>query len=255
MLYHFPLMTHASHLSLILLVLSNHLSLNEARAEEKSSAKPLQLYVSAHGFVNGSFISEPSDKTVSEYPGYLIPYPGFGGVGGGGGAEFGVNWKALSLDLGFDYSADQAEGRLNGQALTLSQTTYHLPLTIRLSLPQAKLVRPSLFGGIDWVTAADTQLDAKYFSGIEAAESESYTGWRFGFGFEVFLSNTLSIPFRVQAVYAPMNNENLDDRVEIVALNGGTLTSYKIKSKWEWQPQVSLGFTYYFGQDALNAKN
>ena len=106
----------------------------------------------------------------------------------------------------------------------------------------------NIFGGVNWVSTTGVELDAPSIGGLQTPDEESYTAWRFGIGFEVFIDDSFSIPFRLQAIYAPLNGDNLDDRVEIGALSGNTLASFKYKSKWEWQPQVSLGLTYHFGQ-------
>ena len=55
-------------------------------ASATSAAKPFRSYVTVAGIVNGSLIAEPKNKTL-ELDGkqYIAPYPGFGGVGGGGG--------------------------------------------------------------------------------------------------------------------------------------------------------------------------
>ena len=220
-----------------------------ASAEEVSAELPFKAYVSGHGFVNGSFISEPSNKTLSSDGGItqVLPYPGFGGVGGGGGIALGVNWKALSVDLGFDYSSDQAEGRINGQTLTMSQTTHHIPLTVRVSVPQAKWVKPSLFGGINWVSRSGSKMDAPPFTPpLLSPQDDSYTAWRFGLGFDIYLTDAWSIPFRILANYAPIDGDSLDERVELVRNESNALTGIRYTGQWEWQPQITLGLTYDF---------
>ena len=60
------------------------------------------------------------------------------------GLNLGIAWKALSLDVGLDWSMDQGEGRINGQGFTLSRTTRHIPLTLRAEIPNCRLDPRSL---------------------------------------------------------------------------------------------------------------
>ena len=228
----------------------------EVQAETKSEAntqtlepasqstKEYRAYFTANGFVNGSFITEPKSKTLPNNGQLLVlPYPGFGGVGGGGGLNIGIAWKALSLDIGLDWSVDQGEGRINGQTFSLSQTTRHIPLTMRVEIPNWA-VRPSLIGGIDWVSSTDTKLETPIgFISSPALldpESQDYTAWIFGFGLDFMLNDTLRIPFRILAVYAPLDRSDLSERIELES-NG-----FRFNSQWEWQPRISLGLSYDF---------
>ncbi|MAD61813.1 MAG: hypothetical protein CMH49_09945 [Myxococcales bacterium] len=208
------------------------------------STKEFRAYFAANGFVNGSFITEPKSKTLPSNGQLLVlPYPGFGGVGGGGGLNIGIAWKALSLDIGLDWSVDQGEGRINGQTFSLSQTTRHIPLTLRAEIPNWA-VRPSLIGGLDWVSSSDTKLETPigFISSppLLDPESQEYTAWIFGFGLDFMLNDTLRIPFRILAVYAPLDRSDLSERIELES-NG-----FRFNSQWEWQPRISLGLSYDF---------
>ena len=209
-----------------------------------------RAYIGAHGFVNGSFISEPKSKTLNiNNLTYQLPYPGFGGVGGGGGGVLGVAWKALSLDIGFDWSVDSAEGRIDGFTYTMSQTTQHIPLTIRAEVPNLT-VRPSLLLGVDWVSTSKTSLEKP--SGFVVnppllePNKESYTAWRFGFGFDFMLSDRLRLPLRILAIYAPIDRSDLSEYIIVESGPSGVTTGFKYRSQWEWQPQITLGLSYDF---------
>jgi hypothetical protein len=209
-----------------------------------------RAYIDGHGFVNGSFISEPKSKTFPTDTGvYLLPYPGFGGVGGGGGMSLGIGWQAVSLDIGFDWSSDQAEGRIDGFTYTMSQTTQHIPLTLRLEVPNL-MVRPSLIAGVDWVSTSNPKLEKPSNYVINPPlldpKEDSYTAWRFGFGFDFMINDRLRVPFRLIAIYAPIDRSDLTDYIKEETGPTGLTTGFKYRSKWEWQPQVTLGLTYDF---------
>ena len=219
---------------------------DEAKSEQAESIKPFKAYFTANGFVNGSFISEPKSKTLSRNGQILIlPYPGFGGVGGGGGFNIGIAWKALSLDVGLDWSIDSAEGRIDGQTFTLSQTTRHIPVTLRAEIPNL-MVRPSLLVGFDWVSSSEAKLEQPvgfaFTPPLLDPASQDYTAWIFGFGFDFMLNEQLRIPLRILAVYAPLDRTDLSERIEFEADGSG----FRFNSQWEWQPRVSLGLRYDF---------
>lgn len=227
-----------------------------SRAESVSESNTTKLeqhdyrvYGSLHGFANGSFISEPKSKTLT-YNGGLIqlPYPGFGGVGGGAGLSVGMAWRALSLDLGFDWSQDQAEGRIDGETYTMSQSSYHIPLILRAELPSLT-VRPSLFVGLDWVSTKNSKLEQPSYVTLSPAlldpQESSYTAYVFGFGFDFMINEQLRLPFRLSAVYAPLSREDLNERVDIELFNN-QMSGFRFKSQWEWQPRLSLGLSYDF---------
>ena len=215
------------------------------------SAKPFRAYGGAVGSVTGSFIPEPKNKTIEIGDQTLIaPYPGFGGVGGGGGILLGVGWRALSLDVGVAWSVDQGEGRIDGQTYTISQTTRHIPLTLRAEIPDLK-VRPSAFVGVDWVSPSDAELEQPtlltFVPPITGTYSEDYTALRFGIGLEIMVNPRLRIPFRVTGIYAPMDRDTIDDLVvQDQAVPNGPTTGIRYRSTWNWQAQVSLGIIYDF---------
>ena len=226
---------------------------NQSQSSQPTARSSNSLWVTVGGFgaVNGSFITQPNDKifTPPESPNTRIdiPYPGFGGVGGGGGLRVELGWRALSLGLGYTLSADQADGRLNGQTFTLSQTTHHLPLILRAELPSDS-VRPSLFGGPEWVFASTPTLEIPtLFQGsvYRGAKAEDYLGWCFGFGFDFMIDTHWRIPLRFKAVYAPYESENIKDYIYFTS-NTSTGDQIDFKSAWVWQAQVSLGLSYTF---------
>ena len=211
--------------------------------------KAFRAYVGFAGIVNGSLISEPKNKTV-ELNGaqYIAPYPGFGGVGGGGGLALGLGWKAINLEVGVEWTSDQGEGRIDGFTYTLSQTTRHIPITLRFEVPDLK-VRPSIFGGLDWVSPSDAQLKQPpgytLVPPLTGAASEDYTAWRFGFGFDIMLNKQMRIPIRIAASYTPLDRETIDDLV-VKEMSNGVVSGIQYRSTWQWQPQISLGFSYDF---------
>lgn len=218
--------------------------------DSSQSDKQFRAYGGILGSVSGSFIPEPKNKTI-EIGGdsFLAPYPGFGGVGGGGGALIGVGWKALSLDVGLAWSVDQGEGRIDGQTYTISQTTRHIPLTLRAEIPDLK-VRPSVFAGVDWVSPSDAELEQPTLlvsnPPITGVYSEDYTAWRFGLGLEIMVNPRLRIPFRLIGIYAPMDRSTIDDLVVQETNESGAITGIRYRSTWHWQAQVSLGVIYDF---------
>lgn len=245
--------------SLSLTLISTEVSAEDAQTEvitqeptqaSKKLKTPFHAYATVFGLVAGSMISEPKNKTIELNGATLIaPYPGFGGVGGGGGLSVGLNWEAISLEVGLEWSADEGEGRIDGFTYTLSQTTRHIPLTLRFEVPGLK-VRPSLFGGVDWVSPSGAELTQPegyaLVPPITGVASESYTAWRFGLGFDILLNNRMRIPLRITANYTPMERNTIDDLVVKEEGVGGAVVGIRYRSTWHWQPHVSFGFRYDF---------
>ena len=242
----------------LLLVIPAHSQITDPNSKAKdrpviksTKEKAFRAYGGALGSVSGTFILEPKNKTI-EMGGqtYSSAYPGFGGVGGGGGMLIGVGWKALSLDVGLAWSIDEGDGRINGQTFTISQTTRHIPLTLRAEIPDLN-VRPSAFIGVDWVSPSNVELTqpATLSSDppITGTYSESYTALRFGIGLEMMVTPRLRIPFRLIGIYTPADRDTIDDLVvqEQAGPNGPT-TGIRYRSNWHWQAQVSLGVIYDF---------
>ena len=204
----------------------------------------IKIYGGAGGFVNGSFLLKAkSDFYNGSYTAESVPSPTWGGVGGGGGAHLGIRWKALSLDIGYEGSIDQAEGKINGLTYAIEQTTNHMPLTLRLELPSTT-VRPSIFGGLDWVSISRSSTKRPTSGFIYQVDTiyDDYTAWRFGLGIEIIVDEHLRIPLRFLANYAPTERENLDDVLELDLTN----MQIRYKSEWVWQPQISLSVVYDF---------
>jgi|GEM_PF-3442802 len=211
-----------------------------------SALHELRVAVGAAVAVQGSFISKPKSEYYQQ-PGILwdVPYSGYGGVGGAGAASVEVAWRALGLSVGYTHSVDAAEGKINGQALSLSQTTHHVPLTLRAELPTA-LVRPSLFGGVDWVSVSGTALQAPPGTGYSDARADSYRAWIFGLGFDALLGPRLRLPVRLYGVFNPAPRDTLNDVIEpqLSLSESGGLGFFRLKSEWVWQAGISVGVSF-----------
>ena len=211
-----------------------------------SDLHELRVAVSAFGAVQGSFITKPDNEYYSDGPlRYDIPYSGYGGVGGAMGLSFEVAWKVLGLSLGYTHSLDAAKGKIDGQTLSLSQTTHHVPLTLRAELPSA-LVRPSVFGGLDWVSASNTSLTSYPGSPYKSARAESYQAWMFGLGFDVMLTSTLRLPIRLYGVLNPVTRASLNDAISPQGplIAQGVAPNIELRSEWVWQAGVSVGVSF-----------
>jgi len=219
----------------------------EAAKSDPAASAPLGLRVALglSGGVNGSFLQKPQDELyyVSENSGADYVYPGFGGVGGLVALQLDLGWRFITLSTGYTQSFDQADGKADGGTLTISQTTTHIPLTLRFELP-LELVRPSLFGGLDWVSPSDSSVEyTRPLSPYQGIRSESYRAWTFGFGLDFMVSELIRIPLRFYGVLNPTPRDSLNDSIALQVI-GNQITNAELRGEWDWQAGVTVGFSY-----------
>jgi hypothetical protein len=206
----------------------------------------LRVAVSAAGAVQGSFITKPDNEYYRALNlNFDVPYSGYGGVGGAAALSAEVAWKVLGLSVGYLHGFDSAKGKIDGQALSLSQTTHHIPITLRAELPSA-LVRPSLFGGIDWVSASSTTLESYPGSLYKTARAESYQAWMFGLGFDFMLTPQLRLPVRLYGIFNPAKRDSLNDAIspQFSLDSPSSFGTFELRSEWTWQAGVSVGVSF-----------
>ncbi len=204
----------------------------------------LRVSVGAAGAVQGSFITQPKSELYKVGGAYAdVPYSGYGGVGGAAALSVEGAWRFIGLSVGYTHSLDSADGKIDGRALTLSQTTHHIPLTLRVELPSA-LVRPSLFGGVDWVSVSSPELkqDAVFDVIYSGASASSYRAWIFGLGFDVMLTSALRLPIRLYGIFNPTTRDSLNDA--LIASPQTNPYPFALRSEWIWQAGISVGVSF-----------
>jgi hypothetical protein len=214
--------------------------------------KQWELGVGFLGEVVGSFLTDlKTDQERTPKAGALggILYPGFGGVGGGGGLMLDASWRGiLGLELDVLYSRDRGKGDIDGLDIEMAQWALHLPLLFKLQLP-AGMVRPYLMVGPEFVIPGDPELKVadEIINPKYGATADPYVAVAFGLGFEILLpvkDADLRIPFTLRGSYNPGVGDNIEDRAEIACTGG--VCSAALKSEWEWQASATLGLAYYF---------
>lgn len=231
----------------------------EATDWEGEVSREWEVGISVLGFVNGSFMTELSDsdklRTTPNGGKRLTLYPGFGGVGGGGGLTVSGMWRGIvGLELGFFYSLDQGSGDLTlGAAkidFTLSQEAFHLPIVLKVAAP-VKPVRPFVFFGPEFVFPGepDAETDSGLIQLVEpiAATADNYLTLAFGLGFEFMLpveGADVRIPLVLRGAWNPSAGDTIDDRIDVDGCGADDICTFK--TEWEWQTEVALGVAYYF---------
>ena len=224
----------------------------EGRGDKLSEGAPhepplgLRVALGVYGSVQGNFMTKPKDEYYQQGNGYFdIPYPGFGRVSGAGGAQLDVAWRYFALSVGYRHSLDSAEGKLDGQTVTMSQDTHHVPLTLSVTAP-GELIRPMVFGGLDWVSASNASLEVppSYQNIYTGLDTEPYQAWTFGAGFDIVVHDKLSVPIRFYGVFNSAPRDTLND---VVVSEDEPLTAnstLKMRGEWTWQTGVSIGVSY-----------
>jgi hypothetical protein len=247
-----------------LLAVCGALTLTPSDAEARK-AKKLELGVGVLGFVNGSFLTKLSEGNkltgINDETGngklYAIPYPGFLGVGGGGGITANVMYKgAIGLQLDVLYSVERSEGQVNVQTdeggtipfdIELSQGAFHIPLLVKAAIP-LRSVRPHLLVGPEFVIPVDSATtlspavkDAKY-----GAFADSYVALGVGFGFDFLIpgEEDLRIPLQIRGAINFEDSDNITDRVRGLSAVGAPLPYESLSTAWQYQAFIMLGFTW-----------
>jgi opacity protein-like surface antigen len=203
------------------------------------------------GYVGGNFLSEPSDET---YPfgnrRVAVPYPGFGGVGGGGGLAIAAMWRGiLGVELDLLYTVDSGTGQINDRDVTITNNALHIPITLRAQIPYAQ-VRPFALIGIDCIvnTGSSAEADSALLADLDA-EGTSGVALHFGVGFDFLLPTEpdIRIPLTLRASMRSLDSDDLTDRYSDISVSSGTnLRSATFKSDFEWHAGATLGVMFYF---------
>lgn len=233
--------------------------------EEK--IRHVEIGVTLLGFVNGSFLDEPSDKdktaTLSDGSEVVLLYPGFGGVGGGGGLTVNAMWRGIvGLETGALFVFEQGAGTLNiGGTLevdyTLGQNAVHVPLLLKVAAP-LQTMRPFGYFGIEWAFVSDAEVqkrdpDSAAASALVGVEADDYWLLAFGAGFEFMIPAgvDLRIPLTFRGAWNPNVGDKASDRMRTVPEDCGSrstspCTQFVYSTEWQYQAAVSLGLAYYF---------
>ncbi len=229
--------------------------------EEK--IRHVEVGVTLMGMVNGSFLDEPSeaDKMTDGVSGPLL-YPGFGGVGGGGGLLVNAMWRGIvGLETGAYFALEQGAGTLNiGGTLevdyTLGQNAWHVPLLLKVAAP-LEVMRPFGYFGVEWafvsgVAVQERDPDNAAAAALVDAEADDYWLLAFGAGFEFVIPAgvDLRIPLTFRGAWNPSTGDKAEDRMSRVPENCGNAsqpcTQFIYNTEWQYQAAVSLGLAYYF---------
>ncbi len=220
----------------------------DAADSGKTGRREFELGVQLYAGPNGSFLDEPSEekKRVPKHIGPSAAYPGFAGVGGGGGLSVVGMWRGIvGLDIGFHVSLDQGHGKINTVEFNLNQVAVHVPILLRVAAPY-QTVRPFLFVGPEIVVPLNPKidLDPDYANITHESSADTYVAVAFGFGFDIRLPTDkldIRVPLMLRGSYTPSVSGYVADRL---AITGNQLVA--IDTTWQYQAMVTLGVAIYF---------
>ncbi|MFN3199318.1 MAG: outer membrane beta-barrel protein [Bradymonadia bacterium] len=227
------------------------LLLAAGQAQAKKARKH-EFGIGAMGLVNGSFIGEPSEEEKA-YENAQLPYPGFAGVGGGGGLSFAYMYRgAIGLELDLLYMAERGTGTYDFGALdvdvTLSQSSIHIPLMVKAAIPY-RTTRPFLMVGPEFVIPVSSEVDAGSITDLKSASADFYTALGFGLGMDIILPVSdadIRIPIAFRGNWTPGFSRKVTDRYPTVDLEGNTARIREISTEWEFQAFFTIGVAYHF---------
>ncbi len=237
-------------------------------AASVASARPhkVEIGIGAAGLMNGTFMGTvPDDQKHLDYQGTQVndlTYPGFWGLGGGGGVQLNAMYKgAIGMELDLLYSHDSGTGKITVDSqefhLTLSQGAFHIPLLVKAAIP-LKSVRPFILVGPEFVLPGDPEAEKDSDAVVTkySAWADPYINLQAGFGFEFVLPVSgvdLRIPlsFRYSGNFGTgdgLKGRMAIDDAESVNVGGQqaiVLKSLSYSSEWQHQAFITLGVSWY----------
>lgn len=234
-------------------------------------AHKIEFGIGGLGFVNGAFMTEPSEtdkmmqigQTPSGGPIIVgpVPYPGYAGVGGGGGLTFNVMYRgAIGAQLDLLFSHDQGKGEINDMEIELSQTAFHMPFLVRGAIP-LKHVRPFIFVGPELVVPGEAKVDTIVRFAVSpdgtlpagvptpVGQAGAYLNLQTGFGFEFLIPSEDDLDIRIPLTFRGSFNFDTDEavagRLELADVPMSNAKYVKsINTEWQYQAFVTLGVTF-----------
>lgn len=229
-----------------------------------------ELGVGLLGLVGGSFISdlEDRDKVLDiqiddrTRSNVQFPYPGFAGVGGGGGLAVTGSWRGiLALEVDLLYAVERAKGDINDVDIEIAQAALHVPILFRAQIP-AGAVRPFVMAGPEIVVPLDAEVELEvsplpvgvpgegaFFPTTAEGAADTYVAFAFGLGFEFRLpvpDADLRIPFTLRGAYHGVGDKGGDRQSVTCTTTPNRQCTVELKTEWEWQAAATLGLSYYF---------
>ncbi|MSP72616.1 MAG: hypothetical protein EXR76_10640 [Myxococcales bacterium] len=252
-------------------------------SDAAARAHKVEFGLGGLGFVNGAFMTEPSEtdkitqigQTPDGRPAVAaVPYPGYAGVGGGGGLTFNVMYRgAIGAQLDLLFSHDQGKGEINDMEIELSQTAFHMPFLVRGAIP-LKHVRPFIFVGPELVVPGEAKVDttvrfefvppSKRSAGEEivrylpllvagvptpVGQAGAYLNLQTGFGFEFLIPSEDDLDIRIPLTFRGSFNFDTDEGVDgRLKFSDGPISDGKyvksINTEWQYQAFITLGVTF-----------
>jgi hypothetical protein len=197
--------------------------------------------VGALGVVGGQFLDEPPDSDVF--------YPGFAGLGAGGGlmleARF-VGFVGVEIDVlrTGDHGSGTATINNVDIDLTLGQGAWHVPVLAKLVLP-SPVVAPYVIFGPQFVFPSEPTTEVRSAAPVPAqrATADNYVMLTGGLGMEIKLplpTLDLRIPVSLRGSYNPGVGNSLAERRE------GTQPVFTYRTEWKYAIALAAGVAAYF---------
>lgn len=211
----------------------------------------LELGVGVIGQVAGNFIDRPNDTTVAPGSTVELVYPGFGGVGGGGGLSAELRFRGfLALQIDLILSSDRGVGYIDLLRVSVGQTSLHVPILAKVIYP-GEAVRPSFALGADLVfpqalsISTDPLLPAT--ATTFAIQAGPYAMLMAALGVEFILpfkNVDLRVPVSLRGAINPGTPAAARDRAAYT-LDGTQVRSVTFSSEWQYHLSFNVGVSYH----------
>ncbi len=213
--------------------------------------RDLELGIGVLGQVGGNFIDRPEDVAVTPGNPVELVYPGFGGLGGGGGLSLDLRYKKfIGVQMDLMLSSDRGVGYIDLLRVSIGQTSIHVPIMAKLLYP-GDTVRPSIALGVDFIAPQSLEIttdpllpSTATLFGSQASAHAMIVG---AIGVEFLLpyeGADLRIPVSIRGGINPSTPDAARDRAAYV-LDGTLVRSVIFDSAWQYHLSFNIGVSYF----------
>lgn len=223
----------------------------ESHAE--SRFQDLELTLGAMGILNGNFLDKSDDLSAAPGNPLQLVYPGFAGVGGGGGLSAEVRWRnTLGIEVDLFVSSDTGFAYIDLVRVDIGQTAWHVPILFK-GISPSNSVRPSIMAGVELVFPASLQVETTPLLSPTAtrigSKAGAYAMLVLGAGLEFPLDidgYDIRIPFTLRGGFNPGVPNAARDRADYLFRPGSppTVGTVIFSSEWQYQVQATLGVSW-----------
>lgn len=226
-----------------------------ARTAVAEIAPELELGLGLVTSLGGSFLDQPTDKAQVPGGAVSLVYPGFAGVGGGGGLSLELRWRQIfSVELNLLLSLDRGAAYIDLVRVEIGQTAWHVPVLFKAVYPGERL-KP--WAGLGFAVVQPVALEANTAPLLPetatriGSQAGTYGLLQLAVGLEILLpidDVDLRVPLGLRGAWNPGSPDAARDRAAYTFRPQDPLVVDTVifSSEWQYHLGATLGLAVYF---------